>query len=69
MDVLGGHHDPEFAFDFDDIAFAQRASDDFHGFLNVSSFLDLLCEWFSGWFNDWLCGCLSIGFAILGAPY
>jgi hypothetical protein len=34
MDVLGCHNDPEFAVDFDDIAFAQRAGDDFHGSLN-----------------------------------
>jgi hypothetical protein len=36
VDVLGGHDDPELAVDFDDIAFAQRTSDDSHGFLNIN---------------------------------
>jgi hypothetical protein len=38
MDVLGGHNDPELALDFDDIALAQRTSDDSHGFLNINDF-------------------------------
>src|SRR3984957_14742123 len=35
MDALDGDNDPEFAVYFDDIAFSQRAGDDFHGFLKV----------------------------------
>jgi hypothetical protein len=38
VDILGGHDDPEFAVDFDDIAFPQRAGDDFHGILNMNGF-------------------------------
>ena len=34
MDVLGRHDDAELAVDFDDIAFSERAGDDFHGFLD-----------------------------------
>ena len=34
MDILGSDDDSELAVDFDDIAFAERAGDDFHGFLD-----------------------------------
>src|SRR4029079_55322 len=34
MDILGGDDNSELAVDFDDIAFAERAGDDFHGFLD-----------------------------------
>src|ERR1700688_3222051 len=35
VDIFGGDDDPEFAVDFDDIAFTQRTGDDSHGFLKV----------------------------------
>jgi hypothetical protein len=31
MDALDGYDDPELAVDIDDIAFSERAGDDFHG--------------------------------------
>jgi hypothetical protein len=34
MDILGSDDNSELAVDFDDIAFAERAGDDFHGFLD-----------------------------------
>jgi hypothetical protein len=33
MDILGGDDNSELAVDLDDIAFAERTGDDFHGFL------------------------------------
>ena len=40
MDILGRDDDAELAVDFDDIAFSQRAGDDFHGILG-----DLALDW------------------------
>ena len=39
MDIFGGDDDAELAVNLNDIAFSQRAGDDFHGFLDVSASL------------------------------
>jgi hypothetical protein len=36
MDALDGHNDPELAVDINDIAFSERAGDDFHGTYSLS---------------------------------
>jgi hypothetical protein len=41
MDILGSDDNSELAIDFDDIAFAERAGDDFHGFLDDVALVSL----------------------------
>src|SRR5579862_1149136 len=44
MNVLGRHDDSELAVDLDDIAFTERAGDDFHGTQSLSKCLDSRCN-------------------------